>query len=113
MLLNRALRGCVNSDFPDSDQNNPIQAHVRPAQEKTRELTLSVIYIQSNAGGGLHQAGRMMAGYLRHFLAVLSRSGSEEAPRLAGQPREASDFFCESAIFRADSLVFQIWTPIW
>jgi hypothetical protein len=35
----------------------------------------------------------MVAGYLRHFLAVLSRSGSEGAPRLAGQPRKASDFF--------------------
>ena len=79
MLLNRALAGCVNLDFLDSDQIVPNQAHIQAAQNEFCMIALSGIYIHSNADAGLHGPGQIMVGYLKHFLAVLSRSGSKQA----------------------------------
>ncbi len=44
----------------------PNQALVQPPpQKKIGEITLSGIFIQSNTDAGLHQAGRMIMGYLK------------------------------------------------
>jgi hypothetical protein len=67
----------------------PNQAHVRSVQENRCEITLSGIYIQSNADAGSHEAGRMMVSYLRHFLAGLCRLNS--GPRIEAPVTEDID----------------------
>jgi hypothetical protein len=60
MLLTLALAGCVHLDFLDSDQIEPDQAGVQPAQANDRVIALSVISIQSKADAGLNRGGRIM-----------------------------------------------------
>ena len=66
------------------------------------------LFIQSNADAGLHSAGRMMVTYLRHFLAIRSRSGYERAPRFTSSRGKESYFFFEIATFLPASLYFEV-----
>jgi hypothetical protein len=62
MLLNRALAGCVNLYFLDSDQIVPNQALVQPVLEKIGEITLSRIYSHAETDAGLARGGRIKGG---------------------------------------------------
>jgi hypothetical protein len=64
----RALAGCVNADFLDSDQVTPEQADVQSAQENHRVILLSGVYFHSDADAVLRGPSRIMIGYRKHFL---------------------------------------------
>jgi hypothetical protein len=87
-------------------------ADILLAQEKIPVKALSGNNTHSHHEAGLHGAGRIMVGYLKHILAILSRSSSMQAPMRCKQPLKASDFFFEEAQISTGSLVFRIWTPI-
>ncbi len=81
MLLDRALAGCSNLDFLDSDQTVPNQALVQPALENIGEITPSRIYSHAEPDAGLARGYRIKGGYLRQFPAILSRLASKLASR--------------------------------
>ena len=112
MLLNRALAGCVNLDFLDSDQIVPNQALDQPAHEKIGEITPSRIYSHAETDGGLARGSRIKGGYLRQFPAILIRLDSKLASRHSKPLRNGSDFFFENTEFSAAFVVFRSWTPI-
>ncbi len=106
MLLNRAIAGCVNLDFLDSDQSVPNQALVQPVLEKIGEITLSRICSHAETDAGLARGGRIKGGYLRQFPAILGRLASKLASRHSKPLRDGSNFFFEDAEFSAAFLVF-------
>jgi hypothetical protein len=112
MLLNRALAGCVNLDFLDSDQIVPNQALVQPALEKIGVITPSRIYSHAETDAELARGSRIKGGYLRQFPAILGRLASKLASRYIKPLRNGSDFFFEVAEFSAAFVVFRSWTPI-
>jgi hypothetical protein len=112
MLLDLALAGCANLDFLDSDQIVPNQALVQPALEKIGEITPLRIYSHAETDAGLARGNRIKGGYLRQFLAILSRLASKLASRYSKPLRNGSDFFFEDAEFSTAFVVFRCWTPI-
>ena len=70
-----------------------LPADIQLAQDKISVKALSGNNTHSNHDAGLHGAGRIMVGYLKRILAILSRSSSMRAPMRCKQPRKASDFF--------------------
>jgi hypothetical protein len=74
-----------------------LPADILLAKDKIPVKPLSGNNTHSNRDAGLHGAGRIMVGYLKHILAILSRSSSMRAPMRCKQPRKASDFFFEEA----------------
>jgi hypothetical protein len=89
-----------------------LPADIQLAQDKIPVKALSGNNNHSNHDAGLHGAGRIMVGYLKHILAIPSRPSSMRAPMRCKQPRKASDFFFEEAQIPTGSLLFRIWTPI-
>jgi hypothetical protein len=89
-----------------------LPADILLAKDKIPVKPLSGNNTHSNRDAGLHGAGRIMVGYLKHILAILSRSSSMLAPMRCKQPRKASDFFFQEAQIPTGSIVFRIWTPI-
>ncbi len=104
------VNGCGTSHFFDFLNLDQIASRLHLAQDRSPVKVLSGKNIHSNDDAGLHGPGRIMVGYLKHILAILSRSSSMRAPMLFKQPLKASDFFFEEAEISTDSLVFQIWT---
>ena len=70
-----------------------LPADIQLAQDKIPVKALSGNNTHSNHDVRLHGAGRIMVGYLKHILAILSRSSSMRAPMRCKQPRKGSDFF--------------------
>jgi hypothetical protein len=83
-----------------------LQAHVHLGQVEIPVKALSGNWIHSNGDAGLHGPRRIMVGYLKHFLADLSRSGSTRASMSCNPPNAASDFFFGEAEILNNSLLF-------
>ncbi len=81
-ILNRALTGCVHSDFRYSEQITPDQAAVQPTPENDLVLTLSGTHNHADADTGINGRRRMRGGFLRQFVAILCRLADALTSRL-------------------------------
>jgi hypothetical protein len=65
-----------------------LPADILLAKDKIPVKPLSGNNTHSNRDAGLHGAGRIMVGYLKQILAILSRSSSMRAPMRCKQSRK-------------------------
>ena len=94
------------SNLLDSHQNAPVHVVVLPCPQKSCVIAVSRFDANKIFNVGLDYGAQMMATYVMHFLAILSRSGSTRPPMIGQHPLQACKVFLRQAGFSAASLVF-------
>jgi len=94
----------------DSHKNAPVHIVVQTSPHKSCVITVSGVHTNSFLTSGLDSGAQMMAAYILHFLAVISRSGSTRPPMIRQHPLQACEVFVRWTRFSAASLVFQMST---
>ena len=100
------VKGYDISNLLDSLRNAPVHIVVQTSPRKSCVITVSGVHTDSFSTLALDSGAQMMAAYIMHFLAVLSRSGSTRPPMIRQHPLQACEVFVRWARFSAASLVF-------
>ena len=66
------------------------------------------VILQTNANAVLHEAVKIMVGYLWHILAVLFRSGYKQAQRLESSRGKRATYFWSPLYYRPLLLDFEV-----
>ena len=78
--------------------------------KKSCVIAVSRVRADKILNAGLDCRAQMMAAYVMHFLAILSRSGSTRPPMICQHPLQAREVFIRQTVFIAASLLFPMST---